>query len=312
LWLTGHQGSYFTKVIRSDTYPFIQHSNHQGHSVFITGGNRGTGKAIALSYAKAGASAIGLGAPDGFGSLKAELEHAALEAGQPSTPSILLLDLDVTDSASVAKAASEVQKAFGKLDILVNNADYMTPALPVTSADESTWWRTFEVNLKGVFLMSQAFVPLLMQTINGLKTMVNINSVASHNLRINASAYGTSKWAVLKFTEFLLVEHAHQGLLAYSVHPGGIMSKLAEAMPKETHSGRPQIPCGMFLMKRLTSTIALTDTPELTGDTIAYLTQLPRKFLTGRYVSCTWDMEELMQRKDEIVDTEKLKVRLII
>jgi NAD(P)-dependent dehydrogenase (short-subunit alcohol dehydrogenase family) len=70
-----------------------------------------------------------------------------------------------------------------------------------------------------------------------LKTVVNLNSIASHNLRPNASAYGASKYAVLRLAEFLMVENAEKGLLAYCVHPGAIMTNLAEAMPKDTHTG---------------------------------------------------------------------------
>lgn len=193
-----------------------------------------------MSFARAGAAFIGLGCPDSFdGNVKSEIESAAKEAGRPSSPMVLCLDLDVTSSKSVAEAAAQVQKASPRgLDVLVNNAGFMTPALPVVEADEDAWWKTFEVNLKGIFLMSKFFTPLLTATVDGLKTMVNINSVAAHNLRPEASAYGTSKWAVLKFTEFMLVEQAKEGLLAFSVHPGGIMTQLAEAMPRETHAGR--------------------------------------------------------------------------
>lgn len=169
--------------------------------------------------------------------MKQVLEEASREAGRQIAPEILLLNLDVTNSDSVHQAVDQVSRKFEGLDVLVNNAGYMTPALPVTDSDEDLWWRTFEINLKGVYLVSKCFLPLMMSTTGGLKTLVNINSVASHNLRINASAYGTSKWAVLKFTEFLLVELAREGLLAYSVHPGGIMTQLAEAMPQETHAG---------------------------------------------------------------------------
>lgn len=67
---------------------------------------------------------------------------------------------------------------------------------------------------------------------------MNLNSVAAHNLRLHASAYGTTKLAILRFTEFLMVEEAHSGLLAYCVHPGAIMTKLAEAMEPSTHAGK--------------------------------------------------------------------------
>jgi NAD(P)-dependent dehydrogenase (short-subunit alcohol dehydrogenase family) len=232
-------GSTFTRIIHSDTYPFIDsktQSDHKGRSVFITGGNRGIGKAIAISFAKAGAAFIGMGCPDGFGNVKAEIERAAQSVGR-STPRVCCTQLDVTDSASVREAAAEVKRVWPGLDVLINNAGFMAPALPVVEADENLWWRTFEVNLKGMFHMCKFFTPLLLGTANGLKTMVNINSVAAHNLRPEASAYGTSKWGALKFTEFLLVEQSSQGLLAFSVHPGGIMTQLAEAMPKETHAG---------------------------------------------------------------------------
>lgn len=235
-----HAGSTFMKVIHSNTYPFIDpttQSDHTARAVFITGGNRGIGKAIAISFAKAGASFIGMGCNDGFADVKSEIEIAAQRAGRP-TPEVLCLPLDVTNSRSVAAAADQVKSRTSRLDVLVNNAGFMTPALPVTETDADLWWKTFEVNLKGTFLICKYFTEQLIGAVDGLKTIVNINSFAAHNLRPYASAYGTSKWAILKFTEFLLVEQATQGLLAFSVHPGGVMTELATAMPQETHRGK--------------------------------------------------------------------------
>uniref|UniRef100_A0A8H7N2H4 Uncharacterized protein n=1 Tax=Bionectria ochroleuca TaxID=29856 RepID=A0A8H7N2H4_BIOOC len=288
-------GANFTSSLQTDTYAFIDSrtkSDHSGRSIFISGGNRGIGKAIAISFAQAGASFIALGCPDNFGGTKDEIEAAARQA-RHGLPTVHCLHLDVTDSASVAEAAASVQSLTSGLDVLVNNAGFMTPALPVMEADEGLWWKTFEVNLKGVFLMSKHFIPLLMAKEKGLKTLVNINSVAAHNIRPNASAYGVSKLAVLKFTEFLLVEHAQHGLISFSVHPGAIMTDLAQAMPAETYA-------------------SLKDKPELTGDTIAFLTQERREWLSGRYISCTWDMEEFLNQEAQIVKDDKLKVRLAV
>lgn len=177
-----------------------------------------------------------------MGSLAEDLHNAAKEAGRSTVPHILDIHLDITDSQSVQAAANQVRETFQRLDVLINNAGFMTPALPITDADESEWWKTFEVNLKGIFLMTKYFTPILNSTPSGFQTMVNINSVAAHNLRVNASAYGTSKWAVLKFVEFLMVEQAKQGLLAYSIHPGGILTELAkDGMPKETHAGEYRV-----------------------------------------------------------------------
>ncbi|KAF2098596.1 oxidoreductase-like protein [Rhizodiscina lignyota] len=290
-----YNGASFTSTIHSDSYPFISKSNHRGHNVFITGGSRGIGRAIALSFAKAGAASIGLGdIVDDFGSLSQDVAAAARSAAV-EPPKLVLTKLDVTKSASVSNAAELIKEEFNsRLDVIVNNAGFMTPALPVTESDEDTWWRTFEVNLKGVYLISKYFLPLLLDTNGGLKTLVNINSVASHNLRPMASAYGISKAAALRFTEFLLVEAADRGLLAYSVHPGGVLTELAEkGMPKETLA-------------------ALGDTPEIAGDTVTWLTQERRDWLAGRYLSCTWDMEEILRRKEDIERGDLLKVRLIL
>lgn len=251
-----------------------------------------------MSLARAGATAIILGELADFDTvqLSQDLCDAASEAGHPSTPRILHVRLDVTDSSSVHSATEQVRAELGgKLDLIVNNAGFMTPALAVSGSDEELWWRTFEVNLKGPYLVAKYFLPMLLESGDGaLKTVVNVNSVASHNLRPHASAYGTSKLAVLRLTEFLLVEAADKGLVAYSVHPGGILTELAEhGMPKDTLA-------------------ALGDRPELPGDTIAWLTQQRREWLAGRYLSCTWDMKELMAKKDYIMIRDLLKVRLVL
>lgn len=292
-------GSNFTNTIHSTSYPFIASADHRGRHILITGGSRGIGRAAALSFARAGAAAIIIGELADFDTiqLSQELHNTAKEAGHSSAPQVLHVRLDVTEPSSVRAAADEVKAALrGKLDLIVNNAGFMTPALAVPESDEDAWWRTFEVNLRGPHLIAKYFLPMLLGSSgdSALKTVVNINSVASHNLRPHASAYGTSKLAVLRLTEFLLVEAAEKGLLAYSVHPGAIMTELAEkGMPKDTLA-------------------LLGDSPELAGDTVAWVTQQRRDWLAGRYLSCTWDMEELLAKKEHVVTRDLLKVRLVL
>ncbi|KAK8071489.1 hypothetical protein PG997_011692 [Apiospora hydei] len=291
-------GVNFTSKIHTEPYPYITQSQHAGHNVLITGGARGIGRAIAVAFARAGASGIAVAdiSEEAFGNLAADLLGAAKANGHKEYPQLILHQLDVADEASVQRCAALVREEFqGRLDILVNNAGYMTAALSMPESDPDTWWRTFEVNLKGLYLMSKYFAPLLVASSGGGQ-MININSVAAHNLRPHASAYGTSKLAALKLTEFLMVEagQQEQGLLAYSVHPGAVLTDLArDGMPAKTLAG-------------------LTDGPELVAETVAWLTGERREWLAGRYVSATWDMEELMARREEIVEGDKLKVRLVV
>ncbi|KAK7972181.1 NAD-P-binding protein [Apiospora saccharicola] len=258
---TPENGANFTSKIHTEPYPYISQSQHAGHNVLITGGARGIGRAMALAFARAGASGIAVAdlSDEAFGNLASDLLEAAKSRGH-EYPQLILHQLDVMDEASVKKCAKLISEEFkGRLDILVNNAGYMTPALPVPESDPEPWWRTFEVNLKGPYLMSKYFVPLLLESASSSGgrhggQMININSVAAHNLRPHASAYGTSKLAALKLTEFLMVEAGENGLLAYSVHPGGVLTDLArDGMPAETLAG-------------------LGDRPELVAETVAWLT----------------------------------------
>jgi NAD(P)-dependent dehydrogenase (short-subunit alcohol dehydrogenase family) len=124
--------------------------------VFITGASKGVGRATAISYAKAGASFIDLGARSSFGSLPTEMASAAIAAGHPA-PEILSLTLDVQDRASLIAAVAEAEKAFGKLDILINNAGYLEEVIPVAESDEHDYWKTWEINYRGVYSVTKSF-----------------------------------------------------------------------------------------------------------------------------------------------------------
>jgi NAD(P)-dependent dehydrogenase (short-subunit alcohol dehydrogenase family) len=285
-------GKGFTKTSHTDTYPFIHSSKSdlRGRSVFITGASKGVGRATAISYGRAGASHIGLGARSSFGGLKEEIISAAKEAGHPE-PAVLELKLDVQDRESIRHAAKSTKDAFGTLDILVNNAGYLESFMPLLETNEDEYLKTWNVNYTAVYLVTKDFLPLVLAS--NLKTVVNLSSIGAHNMRPGASSYQTTKFALLRFTEFLMVDYSSQGLLAFAVHPGGILTDLALNMPKATHS-------------------RLLDKPEVAADTIVFLTQKRREWLAGRYIDCTWDMEEFLAKEKEIVDGDKLKMRLIV
>lgn len=117
-------GVNFTPTIHKDTYPAIDSatkSNLSNKHVFISGASKGIGRATAISYAKAGASAIAIAARSDLKSLEQEIQKVARDAGKKE-PKVLSVKLDVLDRASIEDAAKEVEKELGRLDILVNNA----------------------------------------------------------------------------------------------------------------------------------------------------------------------------------------------
>ncbi|KAH8895925.1 NAD(P)-binding protein [Thozetella sp. PMI_491] len=276
-----------------DTYPFIDptKADLSGKSVFITGASKGIGKAVALSFAKAGCSQIAIAARSSLADVEAAVKAAAKEASRPE-PQVLALQTDVASEASVAAAAEAVTAAFGgKLDVLINNAGYLEQWKPIAESDPVEWWRSWEINIKGSYLCARSFLPLLLRS--ETKTMINLSSAGGHNTTPGASAYQGSRFATMRFNEFVDQEYYEQGVIAIAAHPGGVPTELALNMPAYMHA-------------------VLVDTAELPGDTFVWLAKDRRDWLAGRFINAQWDMEELEQKKDEIVERDLLKFRMAV
>ncbi|KAI8955055.1 NAD(P)-binding protein [Xylaria longipes] len=287
-------GAAFTKTTRFDTYAYIdptKRSNCSGKAVLVTGGNKGIGFGVALSYAKAGASHIAITSRSKVASaVTEEIRKAAADAGRDAVPEVLALTMDVTDSASVKKAALDVETHFGRLDILICNAGFLARYDKILDSDEDEWWRSFDVNLRGGYLVAKAFLPLMLSK-GGDKTIVTMSSTGALHFHQGGSSYQISKFALLRLMEFIMAEYADQGFLVYSVHPGGVATDLASRLPQETQTW-------------------LKCTPALSGDTIAFLTSERQEWLAGRYLTAMWDMNEFFAKKQEIIDRDLLKMRL--
>lgn len=230
---------YFTDFVPTnhhDTYPAISPTNHSslaGKHVFISGASKGIGRATALSFARAGASIIGLGARSSLTDLESEI-LAAAQAAKPSNPppKVHAYRFDVLDAANIEAVARQVRQHFhARLDILINNAGHLEPLVPIAASNPDDWWRAWEVNLRGPYLVTRAFLPLLLA--GGDKTIVNVSSIGAHATMPGASAYQTSKLALLRLTEFVVAEYGAQGVLAYAIHPGGVRTQMTSGMSEE-------------------------------------------------------------------------------
>lgn len=113
-----------------------------------------------------------LGARSGLDASEEAVKKAAQDGGR-SPPRVLKITLDVTNPASVAQAAAEVETSAGRLDILVNNAGYIDMTL-IKDSDPETWWRVWEVNVKGPYLIAREFLPLMLKAEDSLKQVVTV------------------------------------------------------------------------------------------------------------------------------------------
>ncbi|TQS32593.1 hypothetical protein Golomagni_07085 [Golovinomyces magnicellulatus] len=277
------KASQFVSTLHHDTYPLVANSCHQNHAIFISGASKGIGRETALSFARSGASTIIIAARSSLNAVEDKIQ-----AISPTTK-VIKLNLDISSEDSVNAAVAEIKSQVSSIDVLFNNAGCLETFKTFTDSDPSEWWNTWNINIKGLYLVSRALIPFVLAS--KLRTIVNVSSIAALCLSPGASSYQTTKLAVLKLTEYMDLEYGSQGLLAYAIHPGAVATELSSNMPKKTHG-------------------ILIDNASLCADVVSWLTQEKRDWLAGRYISVNWDMEELLAKKDEIIEDDKLKMRI--
>ena len=188
------------------TYPSFSLA---GRTALVTGAARGLGREIALSLADAGADvALGLRVASDAADLEAEIVKMGRRA--------LRVQLDVRDLPRIAPAIDVVIERMGRIDILVNNAG-LGPENPAEDVIEADFDLTFDVNVKGLFFVSQAVGRKMMA--QGSGRIVNLSSQAGLVALPGEAIYCASKAAVSHLTRCLAVEWGQHGINVNAVAP---------------------------------------------------------------------------------------------
>ena len=199
----------------------------QNHIAVVTGAGSGIGRAIALGYAREGATVAAL---DINGEPAAETAKAIRAAGGKAEA----LTLDVSDRAACRAAAAEVEKRLGRVSILVNNAGITRRNLFTADPDTvaADWRAVLATNLDGVFNVTQAFLAPLRASKGRI---VNIGSIQSfgHVRTPSSAAYTASKHGVLGLTRALAAELGKDGVRVNAIGPGFIETPFNARMRAE-------------------------------------------------------------------------------
>jgi 3-oxoacyl-[acyl-carrier protein] reductase len=194
-----------------------------GAVALVTGGSRGIGRAIALRLAKLGASLAICGRDaQALAATEAELK----KSGSPVYSRIA----DVSRSADVAALVDGAQAALGSISILVNNAGIglFGPAHEKTEAD---WDCVLNTNLKGVFLVSRAVAPAMIQ--RGAGDIINISSLAGRNAFAGGAIYCASKWGLQGFSACMAEDLREHGIRVSVICPGSVATEFSTRGSKD-------------------------------------------------------------------------------
>ncbi|HZO01384.1 MAG TPA: SDR family NAD(P)-dependent oxidoreductase [Burkholderiales bacterium] len=154
--------------------------------------------------------------------------------------------IDVTDAESVVRGARSALDAFGRIDVLVNNAGIAGPSMPVVDYPVDEWRRVIDIDLTGPFLCCRAVVPHMTKA--GYGRIVNIASVAGKEGNPNAAAYGAAKGGLITFTKSLGKELAQTGVLVNCVTPAAAQTAILEQVtPEFAKFMLSKIPMGRFV-----------------------------------------------------------------
>ena len=235
-----------------------------GQTALVTGAARGIGQAIALKLAADGADLA-------LCDLQADwLEETAAKAKELGRR-VECYSVDVSNGDAVNETVKAVEKDFGQIDVLVNNAGITKDGL-IMRMSEDDWDAVLNVNLKGVFLFTKAAMRGMMKKRSG--AIVNIASIIGLIGNAGQANYAASKGGVIAFTKTVARELASRNVRCNAIAPGFIRTAMTDALPEDVQEKMlANIPLKQF------------GTPEDVANVVAFLAGNASSYVTGQVIS---------------------------
>jgi 3-oxoacyl-[acyl-carrier protein] reductase len=239
--------------------------NLSNRVAIVTGGGRGIGRTIALKLAEVGATVVvnDIGEASPVGSVVEEIKAMG---GQS-----LAVLADVSSSSDVARLVEETVAAYGKVEILVNNAGITRDQLIIRMSDED-WDRVLSVNLKGAFLCARAVLRHMIKQRWG--RIISIASIVGLVGNPGQANYASAKAGIIGFTRTVAKEVGARGITANAIAPGFIDTEMTQRLEEDWKQQlKKQIPLGYF------------GSPRDVAEAVAFLASEEARYITGQVLS---------------------------
>jgi NAD(P)-dependent dehydrogenase (short-subunit alcohol dehydrogenase family) len=266
-----------------------------GQTALVTGGGRGLGRAMALALAGRGASVAVVARSEG------ELEET-VRLVSASGGTAHGWTADVTDADAIRQAIDAIERKYGGIDLLVNNAGVLGPIGPTWETTVDEWWRAMDVNVRGPLLCTNAVLPGMIARSRG--RIINIASGSSTNAFAYISAYVVSKTALVRLTECLGAELRPLGISVFAVEPGSVETTMTD-ISRYSPAGQRWIPWFSRIFD-----YGLNSPPERVAGRVCLLATGIADVLSGRYIPIAEDVETMVAQFDDIENRRLYSLRL--
>lgn len=274
-----------------------------GKVAIVTGANQGLGLEIARSYVREGASVVAC-ARNG--------ERLREAFSEPELRSVdgrrtLTLEADVSREGDVAAVVDAALNAFGRVDVLVNNAGIYGPKGPIEEVVWSEWVRTIEINLFGSVLMCRTVLPRFKAQRYG--KIVQLSGGGATNPLPRISAYAASKAAVIRFVETLAEEVREHNIDVNAIAPGALNTSMLD----EVLAAGPDKVGQSFYEKALKQHQSGGTSLKAGAELAVFLGSADSDGLTGKLISAVWDpWARLGEHLAELRSTDIYTLRRIV
>jgi NAD(P)-dependent dehydrogenase (short-subunit alcohol dehydrogenase family) len=252
-----------------------------GQVAIVTGSGQGIGRSIALRLARNGMKIV-------VSDLNLETAQRVVDELYAAGGEALAIACDVTSEADRQRLLTTTRAAFGRLDVLVNNAGILIASAPL-EVSEAHWDAMMNVNTKSVWFLSQASLQIMLEQKRG--RIVNIASAAGKTAStLYHPVYNVAKAGVIAMTKTMALAVAPHGIRVNCVCPGIIDTAMGEQVANEFARLSGKTPQQILAEREARVPMGMAGTPQEVADVVSFLVGPDSRFMTGQAINVTGGM----------------------